>query len=520
MGIRKTHLIAWLALIFSLSPAYADRIKLGLFNSIDSLDPAYCTGITCLAILNATSDPLVAIGLDNKIQPAGAQTWHIDEQQVTYTFNLRQDATWNDGNPVLARDYVTAFHRILDDTLDQFYRPTYLLGNIVNASNIAAAQMPPKALGIRAIDDWTLEIRLSSPASYFIHLLASPALSPVPTHIIEKKGNDWIHDRPLVSNGPFELTEATQTLFIMMARDNHWYKPKVESLSIRVMETEATVFELLAKNQLDIAFATGIEVDDWEVTRGFTERVASTFPVTALLTANVNRDTLSDLRVRQALHLLIDREKLASAMTSIPATSIVPQTFAGAASFAQDWLLESDYPARTLEARQLMDQAGYSDSNPLTLSLMYLDAKPNKALFNGIRSMVSTAYIELEEKKVPSLSFVSELDNADWDLSLIYWGADYPDAMTFLGIAQTDHGWNKGNWSHPEYDRLIAASLRAVDPIERANLYKKLNQILARELVMLPLFHQVSHLSYNSRLETPAVNKMGSFIRTLSLKNE
>lgn len=518
MGIGISRLFAFLVLAVTLSPSFASQIRLGLFNSIDSLDPAYCTGTTCLIILNGTNTSLIEVGTNNEILPSGASSWHLDEQQLTYTFSLRRDATWSDGLPVTAKDYVAAFQRIADNTLAQYDKPTYLLLNIDNALDIIDGLLPPEALGIEAIDDWTLEIRLSSPASYFLHILASPSLSPVPTHVIEKKGNAWSQQIPLVSNGPFQITDVAENHFTLSARSDHWFKPASNSLSIRILETESIVFELLANNKLDLAFSSGTDVENWKITQGFTEWAENALPSTAFLSVNVARQPLSDRRVRQAIHLLIDRDRIASALSAIPATSIVPRTFTGEIDFAEDWRLHSDYEARLLEARDLLSQAGYTDKSPLELTLMYMGAQSNEAVFNGLRSMLSTANIQLVKKVTPGESFITALNEADWDLSLIYWGADYPDPMSFFSIAQSDHSWNKGGWSNQAYDTLIETSLNTIELSERHNLYKQLNSTLAREMVVIPLFYDVSFMFYNALLEKPNINMMGNFIRDLALK--
>ena len=467
-------------------------LNLGNGSEPKDLDPHTVTGIPEFQIIQNLFEGLV--GKDPKTlepTPGVAESWKLSKDGKVYTFKLRKNAKWSNGEPVTASDFIYSWKRLLDPkTASEYaYQGYYLKGG----RDFNQGKMKdPGQLGIKSTDPLTLEVTLENPTPYFLSLLYHHSLYPVHQATVEKHGMRWTRPENLVSNGPFRLKKWQMNQVITLERNPEYWDAsnvKLEAVNffaVEKVETEEKMF--LVKKLHATASIPTEKVPFWmKDTSGVFRR--HPYLGTYFYWINVNRAPLNNPLVRKALALSIDREKLAKFVLKggqAPSESFTPP---GTGGFKPESRLPKDL-SRLTEAKKLLAQAGFPEGKGLPpIEILYNTSEGHKKIAEAIQEMWSEnlgvkATLYNQEWKV----FLDTQHSKNYMVSRAGWIADYNDPNTFLDMLTTGNGNNHAGWSNPDYDALIHQAAKELKPKKRYELFQKAEEILLRELPVIPLY--------------------------------
>jgi oligopeptide transport system substrate-binding protein len=431
------------------------------------------------------------------IVPGAARAWEISEDGLVYVFHMRENGRWSNGDPVTAHDFVYGLRRSVDPkTLSNY---SIMLRPIQNAEQIIAGELPPEQLGVRAIDELTLEIRLNGPTPYFLGVLNHSAAYPVHRETVEKYGDRWARPGRLVSNGAYRLREWVMQSHIVLERNHHYWdndNTTIDEVWYYPTENQSTELQRYRANALDMTYDLPFRQLGWIRNNLPDELQISEYLGIYYYGLNVTREPFRDnVKLRRALNLAVDREIITGQVTTageIPAYGYVP----GAANYRQvvpewaHWTREE----RVAEARRLYEAAGYSIDRPLRLQILYNTHENHRTIAVAISSMWRE-----------TLGIETELVNEEWKVYLetrrtkqttqVYragWIGDYNDAYNFLEILHSDSGLNDSGWNNARYDELLALAARENDLAVRAEYMHEAEQIVLEELPVIPVYFYVT----------------------------
>jgi oligopeptide transport system substrate-binding protein len=465
----------------------------------ETLDPALITGQPEGRVVNALFEGLLRFDREGKPGPGVASTWDVSSDRRTYTFHLRPDAFWSDGKRVTAPDFVASWRRTLDPSTTSAY--SYQLFVVEGAEEFASSPGGDfSKVGVTALDDATLVVRLRRPVPYFLDLCAFPTLYPVRTDVIAKYGDDWVKPDHLVGNGAFLLSEWRLNDRISLARNpRYWDHNHVDPATVDVLPISKanTAFNFYESGQADLIMDKGLAppslLDELKRRPDFH---AAPFLGSFFLRFNCSKPPFNDPRVRKAFSLAIDRKRITDKITragETPAVSFVPPGIPG-------YIPPAGLPPNLDEARRLLADAGYPEGRgfPLT-NYLYSEGELNEGVAIELQSMWKeglgvTVQLARQEWKV----YLNSLGSLDFGIARSSWVGDYPDPNTFLDLFVSGSGNNRTGWSSPKYDHLIATAADEADPAKRFSLLADAEAMLIRdELPIAPLFFYVGIQLYN-----------------------
>lgn len=467
----------------------------------ETLDPAIITGQPEMRIVESLFEGLTAFNRQGRAVPGVAESWTISPDAKTYTFKLRPDAKWSDGAPVTAQDFVASWHRTLTPETAASYN--YQLFYVRNAKDFADGKLKDFAqVGVRAIDDRTLEVRLENPTPFFLDLCATPALDPVPLKAIERYGDDWIKPGRIVGNGAYVLVDWRINDRIRLRKNPYYWdrgQVALETVDLLPISKANVAYNFYASGEADLALDKGLTptalLDELKKRPDFH---AAPFLGSSFLRFNCAHGPFTDERVRLAFSMAVDRERIVKKITragELAAVTLVPPGLAG-------------YPAPEgvrydpQAARALLAAAGHPDGRGLPLiRYLYNEAELNEAVAIELQSMwqdVLGVQVSLarQEWKV----YLNSMNSLDYDICRSSWVGDYPDPNTFLDMFLTGGGNNRTGFSDASYDRSIADAAREPDPKKRFEILAGAEQMLiAKKAVICPLYFYVGIQLYDPK---------------------
>jgi oligopeptide transport system substrate-binding protein len=390
-----------------------------------------------------------------------------------------------------------------------------LLRSIVNAPAILRGELPAENLGVRAIDDLTLEIRLSHPVPYFADILTNTVASPVHPSSLSPSGG-FAKGGSTVSNGPYVLHEFVPGTSITLKRNQHyWNRAAVEFDEVR--------YEFVADENAEFTrFRSGeVDVTNTVPEQRFQELASAHDPrlqhrptlSTFYYTLNTDRGPLrGNSALREALSLALDRDAITTSVTragQVPAYSLVPEGVWNYEPQAYRW--RHDVAAdRVARARKLYADAGYSAQRPLRLRLLYNENELVQRVSIAVAAMwkdvlgVETELIQMEFKAY----LAARADPSQWDVVRVGWTADYNDASTFLDTMTADSPQNFGRWMSADYARLLAEAAAEADPLRRREALQRAESLMLGDYPLLPVYFYVTRRLVQPRIAAPAINPM------------
>lgn len=426
-----------------------------------------------------------------------AASYTISDDGLVYTFTLRDDAMWSDGVPVTANDFVYAFKRLLDPAMAADY--AYLQYLIKNAEAVNNGEASPDDLGVVALDDKTIQFTLEAPAPYFLDALTHYTAYPVPVHVIEEWGDDWIQPAHIVANGPYVPVEWIPNSYIHSVKNEHYYDAAnvaIDDVYYYAMDDLQAAFQRYRAGDFDIM--TDFPTDQYSILQSQYAGQAHVAPFLGLYyyVMNQNMPELQDPNVRQALSMAINREIIGPDILGtgeLPAYGWVPPGTANYpfGEYRPAWA-DEPYDQRVAEARALMEAAGYSDANPLHLVLRYNTNDNHRRIAVAISAMWQQIHVEVELFNSEVAVHYDALQNNDFEIGRAGWLMDYNDAINMLELLRSDVLYNYGRFNNPEFDALLRQSATITDQAARAEVLRQAEEIAMANTAALPIYYYVS----------------------------
>ncbi len=446
-------------------------------------------------------------------QPAGAETVDISDDKLVYTFHLREDATWSNGDPVVATDYEFAWQQALNPEVASDY--AYMLYFIHNAEPYFNGEVEWSEVGVKVIDDYTLEVTLDNPLPYATDLFAFPTLAPINQKFYEEVGADkYATDAEyFCCNGMYELTEwSHNSQIVFQKREDYWNADAVGPDEI--------VYKIITDSQAGLNSYLSREIDYTDLDSGevVQQAEAAGFEVgvkparsSYYLIVNTEDEFMSNQNLRLALAYSIDKQALVDTVyqnDNQPMTSFTPPAIMGAndSSFQEALVAERGemYPGSgDLEKAQEYLQAALEELgctvDELNLSIDCADdsLRRNCATFLQEQWRQNLGIENITVNSMQTKQVAANRQSGDYCMSLGGWSPDYNDAINFLDLWVTDGGNNDSFWSNEEYDNLIAQATAEADEEVRQQYLFDAEEILAAEMPIIPLYWQCQNYSYN-----------------------
>jgi oligopeptide transport system substrate-binding protein len=480
-------------------PGDVPTLRRGISAKVDTLDPHKSSAQWENIIIGDMLIGLTTDGADGKPVPGMATDWQIDATGTVWTFQLG-DYVWSDGVPVTANDFVFALRRIQDPAIASQYAS--MLWLIKNAEKVNAGDLPPEELGARAIDDKTLELTLEYPAPYLPGLLSHYTTFPVPQHVVEQFGDAWIQPQNIVVNGPYKLV-YWRTGDQLVAEKNPTGFGAAEACFDRVayfeIENEAAYENKISAGELDVnnVFSGPRKAELDAKFPGWPR----TYPglLTTYWSFNQTKAPFNDVRVRKALALSLDREFMVRNVLTPgfqPAYAFVPPGISNY-DVERPQVSWKDMPRaeRLVEARRLLEEAGYGPSNPLKFEFIHRSTGDNPKVapvaqqnWSEIANWVQPVIIKQDTKVL-----YGRLRQTDFQVSDGAWLADFDDPINYLYLLQSTTGQqNYGKYANAEYDSLLTQSNQELDLARRAEIFAQAEALMLEEYPITPMWVQVT----------------------------
>ncbi len=461
----------------------------------DSLDPQKARTTQAQDVLRDLCEGLTALGHDAAVIPGIARDWSVEDGGRSYRFHLRE-ARWSNGDPVVAEDFVAALRRLVDPATASPYAEVVEV--IANAPQVIAGRASPDTLGVVAEDPHTVLVRLAAPAPYLPALLAHPSTCPVHRATLAREGPAFARPGHAVSDGAFVLAEWVPGSHVLLTRNRrYWNDAATHIEAVRYLEIADESAELTRyrSGELDVTASVPRGELDWIRSHLAHELHVSPQLTTYFYGFNLDRPPFrDDVRVRRALSMTIDRERLASAVLragELPAYGWVPPGVHDYGSQSFDYRT-LPMPERIARARALMAAAGYTAQRPLTFELRYsadeISARPAVA----IASMWQEALgVHATLTAVDFKSLLQDIDRRQVDVFRSSWSGDYNDAYTFAQYLKSDFGVNLPHYHSAAYDALLARA--AIAPgAERRALLEQAERLMLADHPLIPIYFYVN----------------------------
>ncbi|MCI7794576.1 peptide ABC transporter substrate-binding protein [bacterium] len=487
--------------------AGSGTLNIMLETPVESLDPQLATDGTSFEVIADYTDGLMQMDADGAAVPACAESYEVSEDGTTYTFHIREDAVWSNGDPVTANDFVFAWQRAVDPANASEY--SYMLsdiGQIVNAAEIIAGEKDVSELGVTAVDDKTLEVQLNVPVSYFLSLMYFPTYYPVNQAFFESCGDTFATSpETTLSNGAFVLTsyEPAATAFELVKNEDYYDADKVQlaGLNYQVIQDSQQALMSYQNGDLDTTLLNGEQVDQVKDDPEFTSVGAGYL---WYISPNIKEvPELANLNLRLAMTFALDRDSICNDVLKdgcAPTYTAVPPEFAAGpdgSDFSADQTMFADACAYDPDKALEYYEAAKTELSQDTFTFdMVVDADdaPQKVA-QVVKEQLETTLpgmtinLTIEPKK----QRVEDMQNGNFQLALTRWGPDYADPMTYLGMWVTDNSNNYGFWSNADYDAIIAECTTGdlcTDPEGRWSALYDAEKIVMDEAVIFPLYTQ------------------------------
>jgi len=480
------------------------EFNLSVVQEMPSADLSLATDTVSFTALNNVYEGIYRLDKNDEPQPAGAaEMAEVSDDGLTYKIKLREDAKWSNGDPVTADDYVYGWQRTADPATGAEY--AYLYGYVENGNDIIEGDKEPSELGIEAVDDYELEVRLDTPTPFFDYLLAFPSFFPQPQDVVEEKGEDYAKtDEDSVYNGPFTLTEfegsGSDTEWSYTANEEYWDQDNVnlDKINVSVVKEATTGLNLFNDGQTDDVVLTG-ELAQQNADNPEYQSIKESRTSYIELNEEDEDSPFRNKNLRLALSYALDRESIVNQVLgdgSIASTNLVPEGTGTDPESGEDFTEVSD---STLEydvdkAKEYWEKAKDElGVDSLEVDLLSDDQDGAKQ----VAEYVQGAWGELDGLTVTTTTvpFSVRLDRGtegDFEALLGGWGADYADPSSFTDLFQTGNSYNHGSWSNDEYDKLVkeAATTHANEPEERFQDLLDAEHILNEEMGVIPVYQK------------------------------
>ena len=461
----------------------------------ESVDPHIVTGVPEHNVICALTEGLVAEDpVDLSPVPGTAERWEISEDGTVYTFYLRENAKWTNGDPVTAQDFVASFKRILTPSLASKY--AYMLFLMKNAESYQKGELTDfEQVGVKALEDRVLQITLNEAAPYFLSLLNHYTWFPVHLPTVEKhgkpddRGNPWTRPENFISNGPFRLKEwRLSDVMIVEKNPDYWDAETVKLKEIHFYPIESAETQDLAfrAGRLHTTYETLPEkISEYRDADPSVLRI-DPYAGSYFYRINTQKEPFNDIRVRKALSLAIDRDTIVKNVSRGEQISGYYYTPPGTAGYTARAKLEFNVD----EAKKLLAEAGYPDGEGFPKAeLLFNTSDLHRPIAAAVQEMWRKHLnIDVELANQEWKVYLDSQRNGNYQICRAGWIADYVDPNSFLGVWTSWSQQNQTGWASTAYDNLIKKAESSKDNDERIEFFQQAEEILLDEVPILPIY--------------------------------
>lgn len=492
---------AVVAAAFALSLSGAQAVTFHSFNGSEpaSLDPHRISGDWENRIVGDFIEGLMTEDENAQAILGQAASYTVSDDGTVYTFTLRDGITWTDGTPVTAGDFEFAFKRLLDPAMASGY--AYLQYPIKNAESINAGDLTDfGALGVKALDDKTLEITLEQPTPYLLQALTHYTAYPVPQHLVEKLGDDWTDVENIVANGPYKITEWVPGSHVLAVKNDMYYDAanvQIDEVKYYIMDDIQAALQRYRAGEFDVM--TDFPADQLSLLESQYPGQAKVDPYLGVYyyVMNQTKPEFQDINVRKALSIAINRKVIGPDVLGtgeLPAYGWVPPGTANyeGEAYMPAWA-DQPYGERVAEATALMEAAGYSKDNPLEIELSYNTNENHKRVAVAIAAMWEPIHVKVDLFNSETPVHYDALQEGSFSgVGRAGWLMDYNDPINMLELMRSDINYNYGRFSNADFDALLRKSATIQDVVERAKVLHEAEAIAMDNFGVLPIYYYVS----------------------------
>lgn len=474
---------------------------------VQSLDPHKIEGVPEANVSYDLLEGLLINNTDGQPVPGVAESWDNKDGRV-WTFHLRNNAKWSNGEPVTAQDFVYSWQRLADPKTASPYASFLQYGHLENIDDIIAGKKKPDQLGVKALDAHTLQVTLTESVPYFYKLLIHPSMSPVYKPAIDKFGGKWTQPGKWVGNGAYKLQEHVINERIVVVRNAHYWDnadTKLDKVTFLPIDSEVSdVNRYFSKGGSDMSYINlPIELFKKLQRDNPKELRIDPYLCTYYYEINNQKAPFTDPRVRAALKLGLDRDIMVNkvlAQGQQPAWSYTPPAIDGTILTRPEWISWSQ-EKRNEEAKKLLEEAGYTSDKPLTFELLYNTSDLHKKLAIAAASIwKKNLGVNVKLNNQEWKTFLDTRHQGNFEVARTGWCADYNEPTSFLNTMLSGSSNNTSHYKSPDYDKVIATAMATGDDKTRSSAYTQAEQILDKDSVIVPVFYYT-----NTRLVKPYV---------------
>lgn len=467
-------------------------IAVALGSEPNSLDPAISLTTDVRSYITCMFEGLVNLDANGELVEGNADSWYANETNTVYTFHIRDNAEWSNGEKITADDYKYAWLRVLNPETASGWAS--FLYYIKNAEAYNSGNCNAEDVGIEANGD-LLIVEMESSCAFFAAMTAIQPYFPVYKDSIEKYGSAWSNSaESLISNGAFRLEAWEHNLRISVVKnENYWGKDLIKTSRISFELLENASVSINAYEAKNISYLEYLlTVDEM---KQVDEVETADYTVTKFLSLNFNRTKFQDKNVREAIAIAFDREQLATLIGdgATPLCSFIPYGFYNKdkdADFRLDGVSEELYFTKTAEknrAMELLNQAGYSSNNPLTIDYLTNTSSQNVALAEIVKSQLAIVGINVNIIALEGKVFNDRRASRDFDVVASSWAAEFPDISSYLYGFQSNDFNNYANYTNNEFDELYLELIQD-SSATRYNIAHQAEDLVMSDIAAIPLF--------------------------------
>ncbi|UOQ46923.1 peptide ABC transporter substrate-binding protein [Gracilibacillus caseinilyticus] len=473
---------------------------------IPTMDPIMAEDNVSFQYVSAVYEGLYRIATGGEIVSgvANKDETEISEDGLTYTFHLREDATWENGDPVTAQDFVYGWQRAIDPDNGSFYANYLMSGKIKNAAEIYAGDMEPSELGVSAPDDYTFVVELEKAVPYMDSYAAFMTFLPLNQEFVEEQGEDFaLAPENMLSNGPFKMTEwETESGWVLEKNEDYWDAENValNSINVKVIKDADTGLSNYEVGELDRVSLQGAQVKDNQTSPEFKSLTETSVFWLKMNQASAEKsEYMQNLNFRMALAKGFDKQSyidVAYGNDSEPVNYFVPHDFVQHPETGEDFQTGSDVLAFDVEAAQeywekAKEELGFEE---VTLSFLSGDTDVSKSISEFMKTELEENLegLTLETVNVPWAQQLELMRKHEYELAVSGWGPDYKDAISFVDLWVTGGENNDVGYSNEDYDALVKSAKNelATKPVERFEALQQAEKIALEDAAIAPIMQR------------------------------
>lgn len=467
-------------------------------SELPSMDLSTATDTISFDQLNSTMEGIYRIGKNSKVEPGLATKTEVSKDGLTYTFTLRKNDKWSNGDPVTAQDFVYSWRRTVDPKTGSQY--AYLFDGIANANDIIAGKKAVDTLGIKAEGKYKLVVTLEKKLPYLKLLMGFPVFFPQNQNVVEKYGKKYgTAAKYLVYNGPFKMEgwSGSNLSWKLVKNKNYWDKKdvKLSQINFSVNKSTTTSYNLYQSKKLDY---TPLSTEQAKQLKGKDGYRVLKEARTNYLEFNETNKVFANKKIRQALSYAVNRQVLADKVLgagTLPSLGIVSRdlAFNKGKDFAVAAKTTAGVTYNKAKAQKLLKE-GLAEvgQSKLSFTLLGDDTDVSKQVTESLQSQIQQTLpdVDVSVSNVPFKTRLQRSEDGDFDVVVSAWGADFADPISFLDLFTSDNSYNNGKWKNAEYDKLITASKTtdAGNVDKRWDDMVKASKILSEDQGVAPLY--------------------------------